>query len=153
MKLLLTLITVLTSAGLLIAADETSGVSFVGHAKVAVALSKAGPLVGLEGTGTYNVHISRRVKPGPAEAHVKDTDFFYILEGSATVIAGGTMVGGKETKPGLIVGSDIRGGQTYHLSKGDVMVIPAGIPHWFKEVPMSIDYYVVQAAVESSKAK
>ena len=153
MKFLLALTAVLTTASLLIAADETSGVSFVEHQKVAVALSKAGPLVGLEGTGTYNVHISRRVKPGPAEAHVKDTDFFYILQGSATVIAGGTMVGGKETKPGLIVGSDIQGGQTYHLSKGDVMVIPAGIPHWFKEVPTTIDYYVVQAAVESSKAK
>jgi mannose-6-phosphate isomerase-like protein (cupin superfamily) len=153
MKLLLTLTTLLSTATLLTAADETSGVSFVEHDKVAVALSKAGPLVGLESTGTYNVHISRRVKPGPAEAHVKDTDFFYILEGSATVIADGTMVGGKETRPGLIVGSDIRGGQTYHLSKGDVMVIPAGIPHWFKEVPTSIDCYTVQAAVEPSKAK
>jgi mannose-6-phosphate isomerase-like protein (cupin superfamily) len=153
MKLLLTLTTLLATATFLNAADETSGVSFIDHDKVAVALSKAGPLVGLEGTGTYNVHISRRVKPGPAEAHVKDTDFFYILDGSATVIAGGTMVGGKETRPGLIVGSDIRGGKTYHLSKGTVMVIPAGIPHWFKEVPKSIDYYVVQAAVEQSRAK
>ena len=37
-----------------------------------------------------------------------------------------------------------QGGQPQHLSKGDVVVVPAGIPHWFKEVPQSISYYVVK---------
>jgi len=36
------------------------------------------------------------------------------------------------------------GGETHHLSKGDVIVVPAGTPHWFKEVPESISYYVVK---------
>jgi hypothetical protein len=36
------------------------------------------------------------------------------------------------------------GGQTYHLTKGDVITIPAGTPHWFKEVPtQTIAYYAV----------
>ena len=42
------------------------------------------------------------------------------------------------------VSTEIRGGQAQRLAKGDVMVIPAGVPHWFKEVPSSIDYYVVK---------
>jgi mannose-6-phosphate isomerase-like protein (cupin superfamily) len=68
----------------------------------------------------------------------------YVVEGEATFVTGGTMVGGKTTKPGQLLGSDIEGGETHHLSKGDVIVVPAGTPHWFKEVPASISYYVVK---------
>jgi quercetin dioxygenase-like cupin family protein len=42
------------------------------------------------------------------------------------------------------LGTDIQGGQVHHLTKGDVIVIPAGTPHWFKEIPHSITYYVVK---------
>jgi quercetin dioxygenase-like cupin family protein len=31
------------------------------------------------------------------------------------------------------------------LAKGDVVVIPAGVPHWFKEVPGTVVYYTVKA--------
>jgi quercetin dioxygenase-like cupin family protein len=43
-----------------------------------------------------------------------------------------------------MLGTDIQGGESHHLVKGDVIVVPAGIPHWFKEVPQSINYYVVK---------
>jgi mannose-6-phosphate isomerase-like protein (cupin superfamily) len=153
MRFLVTLTIVLSAAVLLMAADESSGVTFVDHDEVAAALGKGGPLVGREGLGTYNVHGSHREKAGQVEVHAKDTDFIYITDGSATFVAGGTIVGGKATRPGQLMGSDIQGGQIYHLSKGDVIVVPAGIPHWFKEVPKSIDYYVVQAAIPVSEAK
>jgi quercetin dioxygenase-like cupin family protein len=54
------------------------------------------------------------------------------------------MIGGKVTKAGQSLGTDIKGGDTRHLSKGDVIVVPAGVPHWFKEVPQSVSYYVVK---------
>ena len=54
------------------------------------------------------------------------------------------MVGGKVTAPGQSRGTEIQGGHSQRLAKGDVVVIPAGIPHWFKEVPQSISYYVVK---------
>ena len=54
------------------------------------------------------------------------------------------MMGGKVSKPNQKLGSSIQGGQTYRLSKGDVLVIRAGTPHWFKQVPKSITYYVVK---------
>ena len=44
------------------------------------------------------------------------------------------MIGGKNTKAGQWLGTDIQSGESHHLSKGDVIVIPAGVPHWFKEV-------------------
>jgi mannose-6-phosphate isomerase-like protein (cupin superfamily) len=67
-----------------------------------------------------------------------------VVDGTATFVTGGTMVGGKMTGPGQLKGSDIKDGRTHHLSKGDVIVIPATTPHWFKEVPQSVSYYVVK---------
>ena len=52
-------------------------------------------------------------------------EVFYVVEGTATLVTGGTMVGGKVTQAGQSRGTDIRGGDTRRLSKGDVIVIPA----------------------------
>ncbi len=45
------------------------------------------------------------------------------------------MVNPKDAAPGQKRADSIDGGETYHLSKGDVITIPAKTPHWFKEVP------------------
>ena len=64
---------------------------------------------------------------------------------SDALVLGGTVVGGKTTKPGQIRGTDIKGGQTQHLKKGDVVTIPAGTPHWFKELGTpTISYLTVK---------
>jgi mannose-6-phosphate isomerase-like protein (cupin superfamily) len=141
MRLLLAIITVSTSAVLLVAADGAPGVIYVDHDKVAAALSKGGPLVSAP---DLLVSGSHRDKAGQVELHERETDVIYVVDGAATFVTGGRMVGGKTTKPGQLLGSDIEGGQTNHLSKGDVIVVPAGTPHWFKEVPQSVSYYVVK---------
>jgi len=141
MKILLVLTALLTITVLLAAPDRPSGVIYVDHEKVAAALSKGGPLVSapdLLVSGSY------RDKAGQVEVHDKETDVIYVVDGTATFVTGGKMVGGKMTRPGQLVGSDIIGGQTHHLSKGDVIVVPATTPHWFKEVPQSVSYYVVK---------
>ena len=112
-------------------------VTHIDHATVA----KGGTLVT---ASNLIVQIGRRTEAGQSELHDKETDTFYILSGSATFVTGGTMVGASVTAPGQQRGSGINGGQTFHLTQGDVMVIPAGTPHWFKEVPTSVDYYVVK---------
>ena len=116
-------------------------VTYVDHAKVAAALSKGGSLVTAP---DLLVSGSHRDKAGQAEQHEKETDVIYVVDGAATFITGGTMVGGKVTKPGQMLGTDIQGGQSHQLTKGDVIVVPAGTPHWFKEVPQSINYFVVK---------
>jgi quercetin dioxygenase-like cupin family protein len=141
MKILLAFAALLTIALLPAPAEPVSGVTYVGHEKVAAALSKGGPLVSapdLLVSGSY------RDKAGQVEMHDKETDVIYVVDGTATFVTGGKMVGGKVTKPGQYMGSDIVGGQTHHLAKGDVIVVPATIPHWFKEVPQSVSYYVVK---------
>lgn len=55
------------------------------------------------------------------------------------------MIGGKQTRPAQYLGTEIQGGETHHLSKGDIIVVPAGTPHWFKELSgSSVTYYVVK---------
>src|SRR5258708_9455685 len=128
MKLLLTMAAILTAAFALAAADSAAGVTYVGHDKVAAALSKGGSLVTAP---DLLVSGSHRDKGGQVEVHDKETDVIYVVEGTATFVTGGTMVNGKVTKPGQHIGTDITGGQTHQLSKGDVVVVPAGTPHWF----------------------
>jgi quercetin dioxygenase-like cupin family protein len=90
-----------------------------------------------------------RTAAGQVEIHDKETDVLYITDGEATVVTGGTMVGGKVTAPGQSRGTDIQGGQTHHMTKGDIIVVQAGTPHWFKEVPASgVHYFVVKSIKE-----
>ena len=91
------------------------------------------------------VIMSRRDGPGQSEVHADQTDIFYVVEGSATFVTGGTVIDGRSAGPGQILGTGIQGGQSHALSKGDVIVIPKGTPHWFKEVPDLVVYFVVKA--------
>lgn len=136
---LITLIAIATTLTLSAAADDS--VTYVDHDKVAAALKKGGPLVN---ASNLLVSGSHRDKAGQVEVHDKETDVIYVTGGTATFVTGGTMIGGKVTKPDQHIGTDIQGGQTHRLSKGDVVVVPAGTAHWFKEVPQSISYYVVK---------
>jgi mannose-6-phosphate isomerase-like protein (cupin superfamily) len=137
MKLCFALTVALTVA----LANGASDVTYVDHDKVAGALAKGGALVT---TPDYIVSGSHRSGAGQIEIHEKETDVIYVVEGEATFVTGGTVLGRKTTKPGQFTGSGLEGGETHHLSKGDVIVIPAGTPHWFKAVPSSISYYVVK---------
>ena len=92
----------------------------------------------------YNVQMLRRTAPGQVEVHTTETDIFYIVDGEATFVAGGRMVGGKETQPNQLRGTSIDGGETYRLKKGDSIVVPAGVPHWFKEIAQPINYFTVK---------
>jgi quercetin dioxygenase-like cupin family protein len=136
MKLVFVLL-LLSLACLLTAAAADAKVTFVPHDKI----PKNGTLVS---TPDFTVLMVTRYSRGEVEIHDKETDTFQVLEGSATFVTGGTMTGGRVTGPGQRRGKEMTGGQTYHLTKGDVIVIPAGVPHWFKEVPQSISYYVVK---------
>jgi glc operon protein GlcG len=124
---------------------KPASVSYFESKEVAAAFAKGAVLLGEEAGRSYMVHASRREAAGQAEVHTLDTDIIYVLEGSATFVTGGTVVDGKTTAPNEIRGASISGGETRRIAKGDVIVVPNGTPHWFKEVPGTILYYVVKA--------
>src|SRR5215831_15694285 len=78
---------------------------------------------------SYMVHASRREKPGMAEIHTKDADIVYVLDGTATLVTGGIASDAKTTEPDELRGSSISGGESHELKKGDVIIVPAGVPH------------------------
>ena len=126
--------------------DAKPAVTYIDHDNVAAALAKGGSLVT---AANLTVSGNHRMGPGQVEVHDLETDIFYVVEGTATIVTGGTMVGGKQTAPGQHRGTDVQGGETRRLQKGDVMVIPAGIPHWFKEVSPTINYLTVKVIKQS----
>jgi glc operon protein GlcG len=118
-------------------------VTYFDQNQVTAAFAKG--VVLLDGTGrNYMVHASRREAAGQAEVHDKDTDIIYVLDGTATFVTGGAVVDGKTTAPDELRGASVRGGQTRQLRKGDVIVVPAGTPHWFQQVTNPFTYYVVK---------
>jgi mannose-6-phosphate isomerase-like protein (cupin superfamily) len=94
-------------------------------------------------SGGYRPSARRDASP-VSELHANEADLFYVVEGDATQVLGGTVVEGKETGPGQIRGSKVDGGQTYQLGKGDVMWVPAGMPHWFPEIREPLGYLLVK---------
>jgi mannose-6-phosphate isomerase-like protein (cupin superfamily) len=113
---------------------------FLSHDTVA-GCSKAGTFVN---TPDYIVQCSHRIEPGVVEVHTKETDVIYVIDGSATFVTGGKVLNVTAANPLQPRGTDIQGGESHQLTKGDVIVVPAGQPHWFKEVPASVSYYVVK---------
>lgn len=109
--------------------------------QVSKAFEKGMPLLEIT---NYKVHASHRDEPGVVEVHTRDTDIIYMLEGSATLVTGGTLVDARTIEPEEIRGRESHGGDTRVLTKGDVVVIPNGTPHWFKEVKGPVNYYVVK---------
>jgi glc operon protein GlcG len=123
---------------------STGGVNYFPARDVAAAFQKGAVLLdGSEGRN-YMVHASRREKPGMAEVHTLDTDVIYVLGGSATFVTGGTVVDGRTVEPNEIRGASIEGGETRQLVRGDVITVPNGTPHWFREVKGPLTYYVVK---------
>ncbi|MGH9844372.1 MAG: heme-binding protein [Blastocatellia bacterium] len=124
-------------------ASLSASVTYFEKTKVSDAFAKGAVL--FDASDKYMVHASHRDKAGVAELHEKDADIIYVLDGSATLVTGGTVVEPKVIGPGEIRGREIAGGDTRTISKGDVIIVPAGTPHWFKEVPGPLNYYVVKA--------
>jgi glc operon protein GlcG len=123
------------------ATGTSEDVTFIGQAQVDAAFGRGAPL--LE-NGRFKVHASRREAAGMAEVHERDTDIVYVLEGSATLVTGGRLVKGRTTAADEIRGESIDGGSTRTLQTGDVVIVPNGTPHWFKEVGGPLLYYVVK---------
>jgi mannose-6-phosphate isomerase-like protein (cupin superfamily) len=140
MKCLPALTALLTMTVVLTASGVPTVVTYVPHDRVSATMAKGGSIVNDQGL----IVLAQRRGAGEVEVHEKTNHVFIIVEGEATFVTGGTLVDARQTAPDQRRAPSVQGGETHHLTKGDVITIPAKTPHWFKEVPtQTIAYYAV----------
>ena len=98
--------------------------------------------------GNRTFMVAHREGSGLAELHQKQADVIVISSGQATMVYGGTVKDGKTTAAGEIRGPDIDGGTEVKLGPGDVLHIPAGVPHQMKVAAGAKVTYFVTKVVE-----
>ena len=84
----------------------------------------------------YNANLEYRVAGINANAsiHEKEAEMFVVVEGAGTVVTGGKLVEERRTNPENLSGSGIEGGSRRRVAKGDYIMVPEGVPHWFGEI-------------------
>jgi mannose-6-phosphate isomerase-like protein (cupin superfamily) len=92
-------------------------------------------------TDQYRVNLVHRSKPAGAIAHPGNTELHYITEGSGTIVTGGTIV---RPAGSSAAAATIQNGVTKHVTKGDVIIIPANTPHWYRDIEGTITYLEVR---------
>jgi len=81
----------------------------------------------------YNVSLEYRASVGPAAVHDTEAELFYVVDGSATLVTGGTLT--DSTRNGAnLTGKGIQGGMSRKVAKGDFIIVPEGQPHWFSAI-------------------
>jgi mannose-6-phosphate isomerase-like protein (cupin superfamily) len=99
----------------------------------------------LPGVGNFSFIKIYRNGTGQAELHETQADVFVVETGSATLVYGGKLVDAKTTAPHEMRGSSIEGGMEKKLAAGDIVSIPANLPHWVKLDPeKDIAYFLVK---------
>ena len=92
--------------------------------------NKAEDLIGGEGMQTRVAVQHDKSRPtAVAELHDASDDVYYVLEGTATLTLGGRLDAPHEIEPGEWRSAKINGGQTFQITKGDLIVVPRGTPH------------------------
>lgn len=93
--------------------------------------------------GSYRIQLSVRTKSGGAEVHAHWDDVMMVKEGHATLITGGTVIGGQSHPDGETLGTKIEGGEPRDVGPGDVFTIRAGTPHQTVVAPGTVYAAVV----------
>jgi mannose-6-phosphate isomerase-like protein (cupin superfamily) len=122
-----------------------SAAIFKSAAELAAVLQKA--TVSAGGTSSspvtsndqYRVALVHRDKPAGALAHPGNTELLYITEGAGTIVTGGSIVPAAAGKP-----ASIANGVTQRFTKGDVIIVPVGSPHWFSVIDAPVTYLEVR---------
>ena len=129
MKFLPALAMLFTTAVVMTADGVPTVVTYVPHDKVSATMVSGGQIIDDHGL----IVLAQRRGAGEVEVHEKTNHVFIIVEGEAVFVTGGTLVGARDTAPGQRRAPSVQGGEVHHLTKGDVITIPAKTPHWFKD--------------------
>ncbi len=123
------------------AAGVPMKVHYVGHDQVSSTMVKGGQIINDNGM----VVLANRAAQRGAEMHDKTNHLFIIVDGEGTFVTGGKLINPKVISTGQTRADGIEGGESHHLTKGDVITVPANTPHWWKDTSAtgSVGYYAV----------
>ena len=108
----------------------------------------------LANRGAYTVIALRRTGDGEVEVHAEWDDVMVVQEGAATLLSGGEVSGARESAPGELRGGEIAGGTRRPLAPGDLVMVPAGVPHQVLVAPgQSIVYLIVKVQRGAASAR
>jgi glc operon protein GlcG len=133
-----------------IGAEAAAAAAAGAHSRAAAYFSSSTVDAGFETGGllldaaSYQVEAARRVAPGEVECHDRVTDIMRVVEGRATVMTGGRRLEAREVGEGEVRARSVEGGVTHELARGDVLVVPGGVPHQFVAVSDPFLYFVVK---------
>jgi mannose-6-phosphate isomerase-like protein (cupin superfamily) len=82
----------------------------------------------------FSANMEYRTAVGPAAVHDLDAEFFYVIDGSGTVVTGGKLANEKRTNAANLTGTGIEGGASRKVGKGDFIMVPEGTAHWFSAI-------------------
>jgi Cupin len=140
-------------------AQEASSYPFVtvfDHENVDASFAKAVPAGGsmvlfrrTTPQGAYRVNTQSRESvlaacPTEGCSHVGFTAVVYVVSGAATLVIGGPRVAAETVAPDKFGGQPIQPGESHRISKGDVIIVPPGRIHWYKNVEVPFRYLEVQ---------
>jgi mannose-6-phosphate isomerase-like protein (cupin superfamily) len=102
--------------------------------------------------GTYGVFRPRTATQDAVLHETKMTEVYYMLEGAGTLVTGGTLVDPRRTSGSTTVRAGrIEGGVSRRITKGDVVVIPGRVPHWWSNLEGDISYLIFRPDPEGTQ--
>lgn len=118
------------------AASVTAKANEAGHASVSLA-----------GYGNVSLQLSVMTRSGGGEIHGHLDDLMIVQQGTATLITGGKLVDPQALPNGGAKGSGIQNGASQTIAPGDVVLIPAGVPHQLL-IPSGTTYKALVAKIK-----
>jgi mannose-6-phosphate isomerase-like protein (cupin superfamily) len=82
----------------------------------------------------YRANLEYRPGVGPAAVHEREAELMYVIDGSATMITGGKLANEKRNNADNLAGTGIEGGTPREVAKGDFIIVPENMAHWFSAI-------------------
>jgi mannose-6-phosphate isomerase-like protein (cupin superfamily) len=94
--------------------------------------------------GVWGVMRPKTIQQEANMHNTKISEIYYILNGNATLVTGGTIPNPKPLKgsPTTMQGARIDGGVSRKVGPGDVVIIPGKTPHWFSSQDADLRYLI-----------
>ena len=96
----------------------------------------------IETTDLTRVNLIHRTVPQNAIVHATGWEVHHIVGGSGTIVTGGTLVRSVDGRGGRV--ATIADGESRRVSTGDVIIVPAGTPHWYSQIDGSVTYLEIR---------